>query len=153
MLRLGLKVCVFPLTRPILIFVPTLLFYGLTEKQTKSYLPTLTFLKRLDKQFINCRNYKHNAILIITLFQEDNIFGTNATLTYGPQIQRHAFDNYWKKLIFLQYAQSRWGLRTPSMLRTAYATLLACVCVCVWGGVWFIQSQDQQVLSHVVWEC
>ena len=29
--------------------------------------------------------------LIITLFQEDNIFGTNASLTYGPQIQRHTF--------------------------------------------------------------
>ena len=28
-------------------------------------------------------------LLIITLFQEDNIFGTNATLTYGPQKQRH----------------------------------------------------------------
>ena len=28
-------------------------------------------------------------LLIITLFQEDNIFGTNASLTYGPQIQRH----------------------------------------------------------------
>ena len=27
--------------------------------------------------------------IIITLFQEDNIFGTNASLTYGPQIQRH----------------------------------------------------------------
>ena len=25
----------------------------------------------------------------ITLFQEDNIFGTNASLIYGPQIQRH----------------------------------------------------------------
>ena len=25
-------------------------------------------------------------LLIITLFQEDNIFGTNASLTYGPQI-------------------------------------------------------------------
>ena len=25
-------------------------------------------------------------IIIITLFQEDNIFGTNASLTYGPQI-------------------------------------------------------------------
>ena len=24
------------------------------------------------------------------LFQEDNIFGTIASLTYGPQIQRHA---------------------------------------------------------------
>ena len=28
-------------------------------------------------------------LLIITLFQEDNIFSTNASLTYGPQIQRH----------------------------------------------------------------
>ena len=36
-----------------------------------------------------------SAEIIITLFQEDNIFGTNASLTYGPQIQDiHAFDNY-----------------------------------------------------------
>ena len=28
-------------------------------------------------------------LLIITLCQEDNIFGTNAILTYGLQIQRH----------------------------------------------------------------
>ena len=27
-------------------------------------------------------------IIILTLFQEDNIFGTNARLIYGPQIQR-----------------------------------------------------------------
>ena len=33
-----------------------------------------------------CNN---NNIIIITLFQEDNIFGTNVSLTYGPQIQRH----------------------------------------------------------------
>ena len=26
-------------------------------------------------------------ILVITLFHEDNIFGTNAILTYGPQLQ------------------------------------------------------------------
>ena len=26
-------------------------------------------------------------IIIITLFQEDNIFGTNVSLTYGPQLQ------------------------------------------------------------------
>ena len=26
-------------------------------------------------------------IMIIILFQEDNIFGTNASLTYGPQLQ------------------------------------------------------------------
>ena len=28
-------------------------------------------------------------IITITLFQEDNIFGSDASLTYGPQIQRH----------------------------------------------------------------
>ena len=34
-------------------------------------------------------------IIIITLFQEDNIFDTNASLTYDHQIQNiHAFDNY-----------------------------------------------------------
>ena len=27
-------------------------------------------------------------LLIITLFQEDNIFGTNASLTYVPQIKK-----------------------------------------------------------------
>ena len=28
-------------------------------------------------------------IILITLFQEANIFGTDASLTYGPQIQIH----------------------------------------------------------------
>ena len=28
-------------------------------------------------------------IIIITLFQEDTIFDTNASLTYGPQIQTY----------------------------------------------------------------
>ena len=27
-------------------------------------------------------------IIIISLFQEDNIFGTNASLIYGPRLQR-----------------------------------------------------------------
>ena len=27
-------------------------------------------------------------IIIISLFQKDNIFGTNASLTYGPRLQR-----------------------------------------------------------------
>ena len=27
-------------------------------------------------------------IIIIPLFQEDDIFGTNASLTYGPRLQR-----------------------------------------------------------------
>ena len=29
------------------------------------------------------------SVPFIILFQEDNIFGTNTSLTYGPQIQRH----------------------------------------------------------------
>ena len=29
-------------------------------------------------------------VIIITLFQEDNIFVMNASLTYGPQTQRYA---------------------------------------------------------------
>ena len=33
--------------------------------------------------------------IIVTLFQEDNIFGTNASLTYGLKYKDiHAFDNY-----------------------------------------------------------
>ena len=27
-------------------------------------------------------------MIIISLFKEDNIFGTNASLTYGPRLQR-----------------------------------------------------------------
>ena len=75
------------------------------------------------------RGTKSLLLIIITtttLFQEDTIFGTNASLTYGPQIQKHTCvwslpnnENY------LQYLQSRWGLRTSSMLRAGYPTLLA----------------------------
>ena len=32
-------------------------------------------------------------IIIITLFQENNIFGMDASLTYGPKLQRHVTDN------------------------------------------------------------
>ena len=31
---------------------------------------------------------QYDWYIIITLFKEDNIFGTNASLTYGPQIQK-----------------------------------------------------------------
>ena len=54
------------------------------------------------------------------LFQEDNIFGTNASLTYGPQLHIYV----WENATYLQYVQSRWGLRTPSLLRAGYPTLL-----------------------------
>ena len=36
---------------------------------------------------------------------------------------RHVIDN-WTDINYLQYVQSRWGLRTPSMLRASYPTLL-----------------------------
>ena len=73
-------------------------------------------------------NKTDNSIIITTLFQEDNKVSTNAILTYGPQIQRHT---YMRLIIternenYLQYVQSRWGLRTPSMLWAGYPTLLA----------------------------
>ena len=47
-------------------------------------------------------------IITTTLFQEGKIFGTNASLTYGPQIKDiHAFDNY--KTIKLIYSMYRAG--------------------------------------------
>ena len=48
-------------------------------------------------------------LLIIILFQEDNISGTIASLTYGSQIQkhRHAFDNNkTMKIIYSMYRAS-----------------------------------------------
>ena len=62
--------------------------------------------------------------IIITLFQEDNIFGMYASLTYGPQLHKiHVIDS-WTGINYLQYVQSRWGLHTPSMLRAGYPSLL-----------------------------
>ena len=59
----------------------------------------------------------------------------------------------WTCINYLQYVQSWWGLRTPSMLRAGYPTLLT------WkgGGVRFDQAQDQQVITtrspRIVTEC
>ena len=36
--------------------------------------------------------YNNNTIIIITLFQEDNIFGRVASLTYGPQLTNVGHD-------------------------------------------------------------
>ena len=58
-------------------------------------------------------------IIIVTLFQENNIFGTNASLQGN--------------FTYLQYVQRRWGLRTPSILRAGYPTLLAWRGVGGWG--------------------
>ena len=79
---------------------------------------------------------------------KDNIFGTDASLTYGPQIQRHTC--VWLLLTqlklftvctehvrspYTEHAAS--GLRNPTPLE---------------GEVHFIQAQDMQMLQHVVWE-
>ena len=48
-------------------------------------------LPKTSRNFIS-RTSRQNVgwiiIIIISLFQEDNIFGTNASLTYGPRLQR-----------------------------------------------------------------
>ena len=36
-----------------------------------------------------CRTMGFFILLLLFFFQEDSIFGTDASLTYGPQIQRH----------------------------------------------------------------
>ena len=41
----------------------------------------------LYSTFINVLSFVNKTKMIITLFQEDNIFGLNASLTYGPQLQ------------------------------------------------------------------
>ena len=72
------------------------------------------------------------------------MFGTNASLAYGLQIQRH--DNYWQnKIIYSMYREVRSpytehaanGLPNPTPLK---------------GEVRFIQATDQQMLQYVVRE-
>ena len=58
--------------------------------------------------------YWREIIIIITL--EDNIYGASASLTYGPELHYVCCEN----LKYLQYIQSRWGLRTSSMLWAGY---------------------------------
>ena len=60
----------------------------------------------------------------------------------------------WTCINFLQYVQSMWRFRTPSMLRAGYQTLFT------WSGggvVRFDQAQDQQVVTtrspRIVPEC
>ena len=96
----------------------------------------------------------NNNIIIITLFQEDNIFGRVASLTYGPQLtnvghdiikmNRHACTN-----IYSMYRVN--ALRTPSRLRAGYPTLLQ------WRGRYdFSRLKTSRVLPHtsvLVIEC
>ena len=91
-----------------------------------------------DKMFVRV------TIIIITLFQEDNISGTNASLTYGPQIQTYMclIITKQRKLFticteqvrspYTEHAAS--GLPNPTRL---------------WGRY---EAQDQQVLPHAIQE-
>ena len=62
--------------------------------------------------------------IIMTLFQEDNIFGTNASqqmvLDYKD---RNVIDNR-TCINYLRSVQSKWGIRTSSLLLAGYPTLL-----------------------------
>ena len=49
---------------------------------------SLTIIKESGITRCYVADSMHIIIIITTLFQEDNIFGTNAILTYGSQIQR-----------------------------------------------------------------
>ena len=83
-------------------------------------------------------------IIIITLFQEDNIFGRVASLTYGPQLTNVGHDNIKMNrhactIIYSMYRVN--ALRTPSRLRAGPP---------VEGEVRFFQAQDQpSVTTHV----
>ena len=47
-------------------------------------------------------------LLIITLFQEDNIFGMDTSLTYGPQLKGRKVDmSLISEQAYLQYVRSR----------------------------------------------
>ena len=84
-------------------------------------------------------------LLIITLFQEDNIFGTNASLTYGQMIHIHAFDNNkTMKIIYSMYTAVEISVHPACWLPNP---------TCLEGKVRFIQAQNQQVLPHVVARC
>ena len=101
------------------------------------------------KEKFTCDPFNENIIIIIiiiiTLFQEDNIFVTNASLIYDSQIQRHAcvtliITKQWKLLtVCTEQVRSPYIERAASGLPNR--TRLE-------GEVRFIQAQDQQVLPH-----
>ena len=58
--------------------------------------------------WITCMTVIIIVIFVIILFQEDNIFGTNVSLTFDSQIQDlHAFDNYKKRKMKIIYSVYR----------------------------------------------
>ena len=93
-------------------------------------------------------------IIIITLFQEDNIFGRVASLTYGPQLTNVGHDiikmnRHACTIIYSMYRVN--ALRTPSRLRAGYPTLLQ------WRGRYdFSRLKTSRVLPYtsvLVIEC
>ena len=63
-------------------------------------------------------------IIIITLFQEDNIFGRVASLTYGPQLTNvgHVIIKMNRHACTIIYSMYRVNaLRTPSRLRAGFS--------------------------------
>ena len=96
----------------------------------------------------------NNNNIIITLFQEDNIFGRVASLTYGPQLTNVGHDiikmnRHACTIIYSMYRVN--ALRTPSRLRAGYPTLLQ------WRGRYdFSRLKTSRVLPHtsvLVIEC
>ena len=101
-----------------------------------------------------CSNWSSGfiIIIIITLFQEDNLFGLYVGLTYGPQLQRYAC--HWQlnrhelftvcteqvRSPYTEHAAS--GLPSPTQLE---------------GEIRFVQAQDQQVVTtrspRIIPEC
>ena len=113
--------------------------------------------RRLDGYTISspCEpNGSGELIIIITLFQEDNIFGRVASLTYGPQLTNVGHDiikmnRHACTIIYSMYRVN--ALRTPSRLRAGYPTLLQ------WRGRYdFSRLKTSRVLLHtsvLVIEC
>ena len=101
---------------------------------------------------LNCsaRQNIHVVIIMIikTLFQEDNIFGTNASLTYGLQIHK-------TYMLMIITDRTRIIYRCTERVRSPYTEHAASGLpnpTPLDGEVRFIQAQDQQVLPHVVQE-
>ena len=71
---LGLKIPVFPLTRPTLFFcADSAIFIAFQKKKNKnkkrfSYLPTLKCFRKLDKNLKKCQNCKINAYIYVYMY-------------------------------------------------------------------------------------
>ena len=78
----------------------------------------------LSWRLVYCHNNNNNNNNIFISRAKNNIVGTNDSLTYGPRLQSRNDIGNWTCINYLQYVQSRWGLRTPSLLRAGYPTLL-----------------------------